>query len=222
MTIVLFSLSACFSIGGRIDPSPTIVLIDEAVEDIESEQTELEYVPSGPTLITELEPIPEPTTDPELGVDPVVDWKTQQSIQETIEEAQTVRPQLRPKPVVKQVAKPDPTVRASHYQMPDNRTYTGQVIGTINPSYSHLSDPRIELTYDTGLNSMRASVSYEDNGVREVLDRYGGVRISADGSFRFSKGLSKFDGTLIGDNKVVVGNVSTPKVHGTFVAKVTE
>ena len=212
MTIVLFSLSACFSTGGRIDPSPTIVLINEAAEDIESEQSELKYVPSGPTLIPELEPIPEPTTDPELGVDSVVDWETQQSIQETIEEAQVQQPQLRPKPVA----------RASHYQMPDNRTYTGQVVGTINPSYSHLSDPRIELAYDTGLNSMRASVSYENNGVREVLDRYGGVRISADGSFRFSEGLNKFDGTLIGDNKVVVGNVSTSKVHGTFVAKVTE
>ena len=203
MTLVLFALSACFSTGGRMEPPSTIEMIEEVVESEPKQPYKQKYVSQKPVTVTE------PITDPEIGMDPVVEWEPSQPV---IEE--TEQPQLRPKPIA------DPAVRSSHYQIPDDRTYTGQVIGTINPSYSHLSDPRIELSYDTGLNSIRASISYEDsNGVRETLDSYGGVRIDSDGSFSLSKGLSKLSGTIFGDNKVIVGNVSTPRLHGSFVAE---
>ena len=100
-------------------------------------------------------------------------------------------------------------------------TYSGDITGEMNPGSSHLSDPKIALTYDSAKSTIGAAISYEFNEdmSRVTLDRYG-TRVNADGTFSSFDGLNPkgFDGAFYGDNAFAAGNVSTPRVHGTYIA----
>ena len=99
-------------------------------------------------------------------------------------------------------------------------TWEGAIDGEINPTRDHLSDPRIEIRFDFRENSVAADISYMEGEDRLTLDRYG-TRMKADGTFSSFDGLNAkgFDGAVYGAETTVSGNVSTPRVHGTYVAQ---
>ena len=99
-------------------------------------------------------------------------------------------------------------------------TWEGAITGDINPTRDHLSDPRIELRFDFRSNSIAADISYMEGEERLTLDRYG-ARMKADGTFSSFDGLNAkgFDGAIYGAETTAAGNVSTPRVHGTYIAQ---
>ena len=112
-------------------------------------------------------------------------------------------------------------------------TFSGDVIGAINPRHSDLSSPMIELTADFDSATLNAGITYERNGVRTgALDSWTGIALTAEsfaqdgltGTFKEDSlwsGSLKFDNTVFGrydPRNFVVGTVHTPHAAGVYRA----
>ena len=238
LLLLLLPLAACMGGGGGggSDPSPTVSIVDKAAADMEEEEKEEESEGEStsdggnpdeeeetPTVTPDMDEEEEtPTVTPDMDEEeetPTVTDTTDMMAMTPWEKVQagylvvnTNFPDMIDVDGIehrKDMTAPDGIFR-----------YEGEITGEINPSRPYLSDPRITLDYDSGESSMFAQVSFEHEGERSTMARYG-ASVNADGSFSSFDGLNPrgFDGAFYGDNSFVAGSVSTPRVHGTYVAE---
>ena len=218
----LLFLTACMGGGGSsgADPSPTVTMVDQAAADAEEEEKPDGESTSGTTNPGD----EEEETTPGMG--------------DEEEETPTVMPGMTDMTAMTPWEKVQAGYLVVNTNFPDmietgGMSYTkdtmapdgifryeGAIDGEINPSRPYLSDPRITLDYDSGSSSILGQISFEHEGERSTMSRYG-ASVNADGSFSSFDGLNPkgFDGAFYGDGNLVAGSVSTPRVHGTYVAE---
>ena len=236
LLLLLLPLAACMGGGGGSgsDPSPTVTMVDQAAADAEEEEKpDGESTPgtTNPGDEEEEETTPgmedeeaeTPTVKPEMdeeeettpGMEDMTDmmamtpWEKVQAGYLTVNTQFPDMIETGGMSYTKDTMAPDGIFR-----------YEGAIDGEINPHRPYLSDPRITLDYDSGMSSMHAQISFELEGERSTMARYG-ASVNADGSFSSFDGLNPkgFDGAFYGEGSVVAGSVSTPRVHGSYVAE---
>ena len=212
LLLLLLPLAACMGGGGGGggDPSPTVSIVDKAAADMDEEEKEEES--EGESTSDGGNPDEEEETPPSTDTTDMMAMSPWEKVQAGYLVVNTNFPDMIDVDGIehrKDMTAPDGIFR-----------YEGEIDGEINPSRPYLSDPRITLDYDSGMSSMFAQISFEHEGERSTMSRYG-ASVNADGSFSSFDGLNPrgFDGAFYGDNSFVAGSVSTPRVHGTYVAE---
>ena len=244
--ISLMLLSGCFGWwpGSKPDPSPTITMIDEAIEEAmkedeesDSDMEESEPEPkTDPEMVEETEEEADPMDEPVRRPDP-------EEVEEEAEEEVTPMPAPPPPPPPMMtdfdywedaqaeflnvrttfpatITVDGRTLTADTMPPSGPATWEGPITGEMNPTRDYLSDPRIMLSYDFRASSIGAEISYMSDGSRSTFERYG-ASVKSDGTFSSFDGLNPkgFDGGFYGNEAYVAGSVSTPRVHGTYVAQ---
>ena len=212
--LLLMPLAACLGGGGTGgDPSPTVTMVDQAAADMEEGKPDGESTSGSPN--PEPETTPEPMTDPESESMPTPSMTELDYWEQGQAEFLNVRTVFPATVVI------DNYMHSADMAPPaGSATWEGEITGEINPSRPYLSDPRIALEYNFDLSSIRAEISYDFDGDRSTLERYG-ASVDPDGSFSSFDGLNPrgFDGAFYGSGNIVAGSVSTPRVHGTYTAE---